>query len=78
MWITLVPVVLISFVSGQTADMAVQMKALLLGVAMAAVACTTIIALVLSLADHQTLHQPYSTQVQTCSTHSYNVLLYRF
>ncbi|XP_052414693.1 ectonucleoside triphosphate diphosphohydrolase 8 isoform X1 [Carassius gibelio] len=42
--------------------MGVQMKALLLGAAMAAVACTTIIALVLSLANHQNVDQPYSTQ----------------
>ncbi|XP_077054325.1 ectonucleoside triphosphate diphosphohydrolase 8 [Siphateles boraxobius] len=42
--------------------MGIQMKAILLGAAMAAVACTTIIALVLSLANHQTLDQPYSTQ----------------
>lgn len=56
---------LICFVSGQTAVMGIQMKAILLGAAMAAVACTTIIALVLSLANHQTLYQPYSTQVQS-------------
>uniref|UniRef100_A0A673L6T5 Ectonucleoside triphosphate diphosphohydrolase 8 n=2 Tax=Sinocyclocheilus rhinocerous TaxID=307959 RepID=A0A673L6T5_9TELE len=42
--------------------MGIQMKALLLGAAMAAVACTTIIALILSLANHQTLDRPYSTQ----------------
>jgi len=60
-----VPVVLNCFVPGQIADMRFQMKAILLGSAMAAVACTTIIALVLSLANHQTLDQPYSTQVQS-------------
>ncbi|KAK9973545.1 hypothetical protein ABG768_024271 [Culter alburnus] len=42
--------------------MGIQMKALILGAAMAAVACTTIIALILSLANHQSLDQPYSTQ----------------
>ncbi|XP_050967800.1 ectonucleoside triphosphate diphosphohydrolase 8 [Labeo rohita] len=42
--------------------MGIQMKALLLGTALAAVACTTIIALILSLANHQTLEMPYSTQ----------------
>lgn len=68
LWIILVPVVLICFVSGQIVDMAIQMKALLLGAAMAAVGCTTIIALVLSLANHQTLDQPYSTQVQISSS----------
>lgn len=45
--------------------MGIQVKVILLGAAMAAVACTTIIALVLSLANHQTLDQPYSTQVQS-------------
>ncbi|XP_051985638.1 ectonucleoside triphosphate diphosphohydrolase 8-like [Xyrauchen texanus] len=42
--------------------MGVQMKPLMLGAAFAAVSCTTIIALILSLANHQTLDQPYSTQ----------------
>ncbi|NP_001002379.2 ectonucleoside triphosphate diphosphohydrolase 8 isoform X1 [Danio rerio] len=40
----------------------VHMKAILLGAAMAAVAVTTIIALILALANRQTLDQPYSTQ----------------
>lgn len=69
---------LIYFVSGQIADMGIQMKALILGAAMAAIACTTIIALILSLANHQSLDQPYSTQVQKRSTVSCDVVLCRF
>lgn len=65
----------ICFVSGQITDMGIQMKALLVGAAMAAVACTTILALIFSLANHQTLDRPYSKQVQRCSTVSYNILL---
>ncbi|XP_018960625.1 ectonucleoside triphosphate diphosphohydrolase 8-like [Cyprinus carpio] len=42
--------------------MGIQMKALLVGAAMAAVACTTILALIFSLANHQTLDRPYSKQ----------------
>ncbi|XP_051567668.1 ectonucleoside triphosphate diphosphohydrolase 8-like isoform X2 [Myxocyprinus asiaticus] len=42
--------------------MGVQMKPVLLGAAFAAVACTTFIALILSLANHHTLDLPHSTQ----------------
>ncbi|XP_072540650.1 ectonucleoside triphosphate diphosphohydrolase 8 [Salminus brasiliensis] len=39
-----------------------QMKPMLLGIVLLAVACMTIIALVLTLANHQTVDVPYSTQ----------------
>ncbi|XP_056607602.1 ectonucleoside triphosphate diphosphohydrolase 8 [Triplophysa dalaica] len=42
--------------------MGLQMKPILLGTAFAAVACMTIIALILSLANRQTLDHPYSEQ----------------
>ncbi|KAI2665278.1 Ectonucleoside triphosphate diphosphohydrolase 8 [Labeo rohita] len=46
----------------QIANMGNQLKAILLGAAVVAIACTTIIALILSLVNHQTLNQLYSTQ----------------
>lgn len=58
-------VVLICFVFGQISEMGNQLKMILLGVAMIFMAFATIVALILSLANHQTLDQLYSAQVQT-------------
>ncbi|ROL54702.1 Ectonucleoside triphosphate diphosphohydrolase 8 [Anabarilius grahami] len=44
------------------ADMGIKMKLILLVVAVVTIACMTLIALILSLANHQTLYQSYSAQ----------------
>lgn len=51
------------------------MKPILLGTAFAAVACMTIIALILSLANRQTLDHPYSEQVKRLTTVSQDAFL---